>query len=354
MTVRIVIDGRPLVGERTGIGVYTAEIAARLDADIRPLLASHAPIRDLEGIEEIDRRVDPAPLGVLWQQGKLARIVEQEDAALLWGPHGTIPLGLRRPAVINVHDLTAITMPRAHRLRTLLSFNPIIGQSIARAERIMVISRHTADAIVRGFAVSPSQIEIVPGGVNPYFSPGPAPNDEEPFILYVGSIEPRKGIGDLIDAWESLGDPPRLVLAGASGWKNEDLRRRARPGIESGKIEVTGFIDRPTLRDLYRRCTVFVYPSHFEGFGLPILEAMACGAPVLTTRGGAIPEAAGDAGIIVDPGDPEALARELRRLLGSAALRRELRERGIERAASFDWNRPAKTASEVFRSVGGS
>src|ERR1043166_8563067 len=134
--LEVVIDGRPLVGNRTGIGVHTAEIARRLDVEPPPLIASHAPIDDRSGIEQCRFRVDPMALGVLWQQTKLARIA----ADVLWCPHGTLPLASRVPAVISMHDLTTITMPLPHEAKTLLSFNLFVGRSTQRAEKITSLS----------------------------------------------------------------------------------------------------------------------------------------------------------------------------------------------------------------------
>lgn len=351
MSLRLIIDGRPLVGDRTGIGVHTAEIACRLGEGIDTLIASHAPIVNREGIESLEFRVDRAPRGVLWQQLRLPKIAEEEDADVVWGPHGTLPLSLKRAAIVSVHDLTSIRMPRAHRLKTILSFDPLIGPSLDRAARILAVSRYTADEVIRGFAVDPRKIEVIPNGVSEYFSPEQRAGTETPVILYVGSIEPRKGIDDLVDAWEGLPHRPKLILAGSSGWKNARIRRRLGPWIDAGAIVVTGFIDREELRDLYRNATVFVYPSHFEGFGLPVLEAMACGTPVITTTGGALPEAAGDAALMVPPRDPDALGRALRTLLESEHRRDELIQRGLEQAKRFSWTEAARRTGELIRSA---
>lgn len=349
MSLKLVIDGRPLVGERTGIGVHTAEIAARLDGVVEPVIATHAAIADLDGIEEIRRRVDPMPLGLLWQQLVLPTVTEREGADVVWGPHGTVPLLLKRPAVVSVHDLTSITMPRAHKLRTILSFNPLIGQSLARAVKIMSVSQFTADQVIRGFAIDPGKVEVVPNGVSEYFSPAPNVETGEPNILYAGSIEPRKGIGDLVDAWQRLPGRPRLILAGSRGWKSGELFRRINRWVETGEVVVAGFVDRERLRDLYRRATLFVYPSHFEGFGLPVLEAMACGTPVITTTGGAIPEAAGNAAATIEPGDVVGLSKAMKRILASEEVRRDMRARGLEHVKAFSWAQSARHASEIIR-----
>jgi glycosyltransferase involved in cell wall biosynthesis len=333
--VRVLIDGRPLVGNRTGIGVHTAEIARRLDFDAPPLIASHAEIVDRSGLEECAFRVDRMPLGVLWQQLVLPRI----EGDVLWGPHGTLPVAWRKRAVVTVHDLTSITMPGRHRLKTILSFNLFIGRSLEQATRVACVSRAVAEEVMRGFGVDASKIEVVPNGVDELFTPA---GDEGDYILFTGTLEPRKGVHDLLEAWRMLPAPrPRLVLCGDAGW-------RTRIAEEAG-VEVTGYVTRERLRELYRGARAFVYPSRYEGFGIPPLEAMACGAPVIATRTGAIPEFAEGAALLVKPGDVRALASALARLLGDGALRRELRAAGPERARMWSWDKGAAVMRELLR-----
>ncbi len=328
---RVLIDGRPLVGHRTGIGVHTAEIARRLGGT--PLIATHAPIEDRSGLENCAFRVDRAPLGVVWQQLRLPRI----EAEVLWGPHGTLPLMGNTPAVATIHDFTSITMPGRHRVQTILSFNLFIGRSLEKARRIAAVSRAVAEEAVRGFAVPRAKLELVPNGVDEFFSPG---GEEEDYILYVGTLEPRKGLDDLLAAWRALPSRPRLVLCGAAGWG---------PDIAEEKgVERTGFVDRERLRALYRGAKLFVYPSRYEGFGIPPLEALACGAPVIATRTGSIPEYAEGAALLVDPGDRDALREAIARALRSRALRDELRAAGPQRAAGYRWERSARLMGELL------
>ncbi|HVR42398.1 MAG TPA: glycosyltransferase family 1 protein [Thermoanaerobaculia bacterium] len=356
--MRVVVDARPLVGNRTGIGVHTAEIAGRIALDPPPLLAAHAPIDDRSGIEHLALRIDPSLLGLLWQQRILPRVLGEENASVLWGPHGTLPLASRVPAVVTVHDLTSITMPHRHELKTVLSFNLLIGPSLARAAGIAAVSRATADQVARGFGVPRNRIEIVPNGVGPEFTPTDEsvprlPRGLEPrrYVLYAGTLEPRKGIGDLVAAWEELPDRPPLVLCGDPGWGAGALRRRIRRLARGGDLILAGFVPRAELAALYRHALVFVYPSRDEGFGLPPLEAMASGAPVIAAAGGAIPEVVGEAAIVVPPGDASALRSALVRLLTEPALRAELRERGIERASLFSWDRSARLMAELIARV---
>ena len=332
--MRLVIDGRPLVGNRTGIGVHTAEIARRLPFDPPPLIASHTTIENREGLERCAFRVDETALGVVWQQLKLPRI----EADVLWGPHGTLPLASKAPSVVTLHDFTSITMPHRHRAKTILSFNLFIARSLELATRVACVSRTVADEAIRGFGVPPSKIEIVPNGVDPFFSPGDA--GEGDYILFTGTLEPRKGLYDLIDAWSSLPEPkPRLVLCGGSGWHVHIP--------DDPKIEQTGYVSRERLRELYRNARLFVYPSHYEGFGIPPLEAMACGAPVIATRTGAIPEFGEGAAELIVPGDVAALRRTMHELLRDRDRREQLRLAGAERARSWSWDVAATTMTRL-------
>jgi len=331
---RVLVDGRPLVGERTGIGVHTAEIARRLPAAVT--IASHAPIENREGIEDCTFRVDRSINGVVWQQLRLPRI---GDADVLWGPHGTLPLAGKLPAVVTLHDFTSLTTPGRHRFKTMASFNLFIGPSLDRARRIAAVSRSVANEAIRWFGVAPRRIELVPNGVDDFFTPGDG--EESDYVLFVGTLEPRKGVDVLLEAWRSIADPkPRLVLCGSSGWGNVRLGEH---------VEWSGFVDRTRLRDLYRRAIAFVYPSRYEGFGIPPLEAMACGAPVIATRTGAIPEFADGAALLVEPGDVTGLRDALITMLRDAALRRDLRARGPVQAQRFGWEPGARTMMELLR-----
>ncbi|HXH39542.1 MAG TPA: glycosyltransferase family 1 protein [Thermoanaerobaculia bacterium] len=334
--MQVTIDGRALVGNRTGIGVHTAEIARRL-AD-SPLIASHAEIADRSGLDRCRFRVDPMPLGVAWQQLVLPHIA---TAGVLWAPHGTLPVALRICSVATIHDFSSLTMPLRHRVKTMLSFNLFIGRSLQMATRIAAVSRAVAEEAVRWFGVARERIEIVPNGVDELFTPD---GDEEDYVLFVGTIEPRKGLDDLLAVWDSLPAPrPRLIICGGAGWGSVQLPSGA---------EVTGYVDRVQLRELYRHARAFVYPSRYEGFGIPPLEAMACGAPVIATRTGAIPEYAEGAALLIDPGDRVALRDGLVRLLRDEPLRRALRAQGPERARTYTWERSAALMTQLLTEAG--
>ncbi|HXI12336.1 MAG TPA: glycosyltransferase family 1 protein [Thermoanaerobaculia bacterium] len=293
--------------------------------------------------------------GVFWQQVHLPRIVVEERCNVLWGPHGTLPVRLQPAGVVTVHDLTSITRPASHRLRTVLSFNTFIGRSLAQAGRIAAVSRKTADELIRGFAIDAGKIVVVPNGVDEFFSPAAGPDEEmlpsglssRDYILFVGTIEPRKGVDHLLAAWESLPEPrPKLVLCGERGWGRVAKLESA---IANEQVVMLSYVDRVTLRALYRHALFFVYPSLEEGFGIPPLEAMACGSPVIASRTGAIAEYLDGAGIVIEPGDLTGLSEALRILRSSSSLREELSAAGVERAKEWRWDRSASLMTEMFR-----
>jgi len=282
------------------------------------------------------------------------RLVADEQCDVVWGPHGTLPLRLSTPAVATIHDLSSLTHPGSHRLKTILSFDLFIGRSLDRARKIAAVSKRTADAVMRGFGVLGRHITIVPNGVDPFFSPAipeeprellPSGLEANRYVLFVGTLEPRKGLDDLLFAWQNLPEPrPPLVLCGDAGWGRTSVKYETLQGV----IKLR-FVDRVTLRALYRNAMMFVYPSLHEGFGIPPLEALGCGAAVIATRTGAIDEYLSGAGILIDPGDRADLARQMRRLQESTQLRAELGGLGSERVSEWRWDRSAGIMSELLR-----
>jgi glycosyltransferase involved in cell wall biosynthesis len=290
---------------------------------------------------------------VVWQQTRLRGVAREDKAELLWGPHGTLPLGLKIASVATIHDLTSLTMPLKHRMKTLASFNLLIARSIHAASHLACVSKATADEVMRGFDVEASRITIVPNGVDPFFAPGedrelPFGLEHGDYILYVGTLEPRKGLDELITAWEGMRPALRLVLCGGYGWGTTSLLRRIEHHPRRPEIIVSGYLDRTMLRALYRHAALFAYPSHYEGFGLPPLEAMACGTPVVTTRAGAIPEVVGDAALLVPRSDAAALRSAMEKIRQEESLRGSLRERGLARARQFTWKASAAAMMDAI------
>lgn len=359
------VDLRALVPTPTGIGVYTRSLLLELaklgSFHYRGL--AHRPPREAETLTAagIESEADPAPLGVIWQQLKLPKRLDRGDLDLFWSPLMTLPLRCPVPAVATVHDLTAILMPENHRFKVRWSIFPFLRPSLERADRLVAVSQATADDLAFHFPQVAKKIRVVHSGVDPEFRPGTretieATRDEidapDGYILYAGTLEPRKNLGAVLDAWEALraddpGQPP-LVLVGPYGWGSRDMMRRLESLAPLG-VKVLGHVDREKLVRVFQAATVFVYPSFYEGFGLPAAEAMACGIPTVVSNVSSLPEVVGDAGLQVEPTDPGELMSALRSLLESPARREELRGRSLERATRFRWERTAAEMEEIFR-----
>ena len=360
----VAVDLRALVPEPTGIGVYTRSLLlelARRDG-MRYLGMAHRPPRGREELEAAGVTVEhePAPLGVVWQQLRLPRRLAQGDVDLLWSPLITLPLRCPVPAVATVHDLTALLMPEVHTLKVRWSLLPFLRPSLERARRLVTISQSTADDIAFHFPQCAEKVRVVYPGIDPEFRPGSAGaiaetrremGMPEGYLLYVGTLEPRKNVGKLLDAWQALRaenpDAPPLVLAGPPGWESERMKRRIESLSPQG-LRFLGRVERSHLVRLFQAARVFVYPSLYEGFGLPPAEALACGVPVVVSSSSSLPEVVGNAGLKVEPGDTAALAEAIRMVLDDPGRAAEMAARGVERAARFRWEKAAREMEEVF------
>jgi glycosyltransferase involved in cell wall biosynthesis len=356
----IAVDLRALVREPTGVGVYTLALLRELGGrgTARYLGLAHRPAAAVEGLPGVTAEHQPAPLGVLWQQLLLPGRLARGDIDLFWSPLMILPLRLPVPAVVTVHDLTTVLYPETHRLKVRLSQLPFLRHTVADARLVVTDSQATADDLAFHFPEARGRLRVVPLGVDPEFVPATAEaiaatREElgcpDGFVLYAGTLEPRKNLGLLLDAWEALADETDLplLLAGGYGWHSGGLVARAR-GLAPRRVRLLGRLDRDRLVRVFQAATLFVYPSLYEGFGLPAAEALACGVPVAASSSSSLPEVVGDAGLLFDPGDAAACAAAIRRLLAEPALRAELGARGVERSRRFRWERAADAMEAVF------
>jgi glycosyltransferase involved in cell wall biosynthesis len=263
------------------------------------------------------------------------------------------------PLVLTVHDVLPLSHPelftpvmRAHQRLTL-------GRRARRADRVMTWTEASRDELVRLLGVDSGRVRVIGGGVGAEFAPGEPDRQalrerhgiDRPFVLCVGTLEPRKNLVGALRAMAlaETGEDVQLVVAGGRGWRNEafeaELARTSVPVVMTGRVEDA------ELAELYRAAELLVFPSLWEGYGLPVLEAMACGCPVIASNRSSIPEAAGGAGVLVDPEDPAVIAAMIRALLDDDALRDDLRARGLERAAGHSWADLAERTVGVYREV---
>jgi glycosyltransferase involved in cell wall biosynthesis len=231
--------------------------------------------------------------------------------------------------------------------------------SVRRARRILAVSESTKRDLIQCYSLSPDKVDVVYNGVDPAFRPLPsdkiAPfrteaNLPERFMLFVGTLEPRKNVIGLLEAYARLpkGRPP-LMLVGGKGWLYDEIFARVEALELTREVHFVGYVAAETLPLWYNAADLFVYPSLYEGFGLPALEAMACGTPVITSTASSLPEVVGDAARLVDPGDTDGLAATMAQLLGSREQREQMRVAGLARANKFSWEKTAVQTAHSFR-----
>jgi glycosyltransferase involved in cell wall biosynthesis len=266
------------------------------------------------------------------------------------------------PTVVTIHDLSFLEYPEAFSWRVRTMLRTLVPGSVARAARVIAVSEWTKRDIIRRYGVPPEKIVVTPEAAPPGFRRLPdaqrlplPPGVREPFVLAVGNLEPRKNLGRLIQAFAQLvqqhGFEGQLVLVGKAHRRAGDAQRAVREsGVES-RVVFTGFVSHEDLTLLYNRASLFVYPSLYEGFGLPPLEGMACGCPVVASSATAMPETLGDAALLVDPFSIAELAQAMIAVLNRPELAAGLRERGARRVAGYSWAATAARTREVYTQV---
>ena len=365
--MRIGIDAsRIAVAARTGTEQYTYELLAALarhDRLTRYTLYCNRPPAALPplGPNFTLRRI---PLARLWTHVRLSAELALHTPDVLFVPAHVLPLGAplcgRLRTVVTIHDLGYLRFPAAHTPAHRLYLRVSTLWSARAASHLIAVSAATRDDLVRHAHVRPEKISVVHHGLSSRFRPVEDQaaiaqvrsryRIDGEYFLYVGTVQPRKNLVRLIEAFAQDGSPiPQLVIAGKKGWLAEPIERRAAELGIAGRVRFAGDVADADLPALLGGALAFVFPSLYEGFGMPVLEAMACGAPVLTSTTSSLPEVAGDAALLVDPEDTAAIAAGLVRLATDPALRAELRARGLAQAARFTWDRCAVETLQVLR-----
>jgi glycosyltransferase involved in cell wall biosynthesis len=355
--LRVAIDATAVPAEARGAGRYVLDLAAALDR------------RDDVGLTVVAGRGDAArwpdpvvakaplrrPLRLVWEQLALPRLLRRLDVDVHHGPHYTMPERARLPRVVTVHDLTFFDHPEWHERVKVPFFRRAIRVAARRADAIVCPSRFTAHRLQA--VCSPAcPVEVIAHGVDhARFRPdGPAWEGSGPYVLFVGTIEPRKDVPGLVRAFDrTVGDHPytRLVLAGGRGWGWPAAEAAIAASRHRDRIDVLGFVPNERVPALLRGAAAVAYPSLEEGFGLPALEALACGAPLVTTSGTAMAEVTGDAALLVPPGDTAELAGALDRILAGDPDQPRRRAAGLARAAAATWDAAAEQHAAVYRSA---
>lgn len=367
--MKVAIDARALLPPATGIGTYTRGIARALSsrAGVEVRLFSPRPLPASESLGPWSVGADRHRSGMLWVQTTLPRRARDWGADVLLAALTIGPVRGGLPFVSVVHDLTPLTHPEWHALRTLVGFTPLWEMTAMKAARFVCVSAATARELTRLHPEARARVRVASNGVDPDFAPapdGPAQAATRQryaggrrYILYLGTLEPRKNVETLVAAcdllWNRDEQAPDLVLAGGKGWKTATLFDRIASSPFRGKIHLAGYASREAARELYQAADVFAYPSLEEGFGLPVLEAMACGIPVVASTAEALREVAGDAALFAEPRDCPGFAREIERVLEDPATRGRLCAAGPERAAKFSWAAAGEATAAALAEAAG-
>jgi glycosyltransferase involved in cell wall biosynthesis len=348
------IDARAATEEGAGAGRVVRELLAALatrDDDHRYCLYAHR--RWEEPLDErFEWRLLPWPVP-LWNL-LAARAASHECSAVLTMNSYPTAWFTWVPAVPMIFDLTTFDRAMRPNRRSAVIERLTLGMAVRRAAALLAISKATADDLVARFPKANEKVRVVPLGVGREFHAEAARSDAaDGFVLAVGTLEPRKNLPRLVLAYSALDrdlqERHPLVVVGRHGWQAGETLHALRS--LGDRCRVRGYVSDAELAGLYRRCAVFCYPSLGEGFGLPVLEAMAAGAPVVTSDRSSLPEVGGDAVEYVDPTDVRSIAAGLRRILESPARAAELRERGKRKAAEFSWGRTAEVVVSTLQGV---
>lgn len=370
--MHIGIDGIPLATPKTGIGHYTFELArslARFAPDDEFELVAPVPIslnaeNESDELQAPNLRAVHTPLNALrrrWWTIGLPLYVRQNKLTLFHGTNYNLPLWNRCPTVVTIHDLSLLLHADTHQEHLVRRARMRLPTMTRIATRIITDSESVKREICEHLGVASEKITAVPLAPRRAFRPvGPAEartarhrlGVEDDFILFVGTLEPRKNLMTLVRAFDELLRTtdlrPQLVIAGPKGWLTEDLFAHVEQSAHK-RIVFTGYVSDEDLCALYSSCLVSIYPSLYEGFGLPPLEAMACGAPVITSRIPVIMETVGTAARLIEPSDVRELTATLVELLTNPGARAQLSASGLQRATEFTWERTAQMTLEVYR-----
>jgi glycosyltransferase involved in cell wall biosynthesis len=361
--LRILLDYRPALRERTGVGEYVHEIAAALarhlsPADALTLFSSswkdRLPEGRVPGAGVVDAKVPVRVLNLAWHRlgwPPVERFAGPVDIAHSWHPLLMPTRGARQ--IVTVHDLDFLDHPERTRAEIRRDYGRLAGAHARRAAAVVTNSEFTAADIERRLGVPRARIVLCPPGA-PAWAARPAPANRGP-ILFMGTLEPRKNVGVLLEAYatlrQAMPDAPPLWLAGgatpaAAPW----LRAISEPPL-AGHVTHLGYVASERRYDLYAQASMLVLPSYLEGFGITVLEAMTVGVPTIVSRRGALPEVAGDAAQIIEPDDPGGLAAAMRRYLHEPATAGAATERGLRRARQYSWDASARTLLAAYARV---
>ena len=369
--MRIGLDGYPLSEPRTGVGHYTFELAHALalthPADQFELVspksfASVAAVVSVANLSFINAK-SSSLRGHWWSVG-LPLYARRARLDLFHGTNFELPLWQRRRTVLTIHDLSALIYPELHRPRLARRARVRLPLAAKMASAIITPTEAIKREVCSRFRLKPDKVSAIHEAPRKFFRPVPLDETteirkrleiKEDFLLFVGTLEPRKNLLTLLKAFDQIlrhsSRRPQLVVAGGEGWLMDQTFSFMKESGISQHLRLTGYLDDEELRALYSSCQAFIYPSLYEGFGLPPLEAMACGAPVVASRIPALQETLGDVAVLIEPADVEGLARAIIDILENGDGRLALTSAGLNHAAKFSWEKAANQTYEIYQRV---
>lgn len=374
--VRVALDASAVPASPGGAGRYVVDLAAALRQhdgigltvvcrrdDLARWRHPSEPATSTAAAVAVAVAPSARPLRLAWEQIRLPGLLGRLGVDVHHGPHYTMPLRSPVPVVVTIHDLSLIEHPEWHHRSKVAFFGRALRLAAARADALIAVSSATADRLAA--RLSPrAAIHVIPHGVDhARFRPGPVEGDgaalarvgaRPPYVAFLGTLEPRKDVPSLVAAFGRMAavrPDLSLLLAGAPGWGVEAVETAVASSPVGDRIHRTGYVADDDVAALLRNAAAVAYPSLEEGFGLPALEALACGAPLVTTTGSATEEVAGDGALLVAPGDVDGLARALEALVAGGDEVEARRRRGLAVAAGYTWTTSAAAHAQVYRSV---
>lgn len=374
--MRIGFDLRPFLKHETGVGVYFRNLLfelARIDPDDEMFLFSSSwkdrfvpdRVPPFARRRFLDRRIPVRVLDFLWSRFEWPTLDALFGVRLdLTHSPGPLVLPSRGKKVVTVNDLFFLDRPELADRQSRRDFTRRAGRSIAKADGIIVISRDTGRRLLERFRLDESRLRVIPLGLAAEWFEAPAAADTDrlrrelglprDFLLFVGALEPRKNLVRLVEAVKLLADGGLrlpLIIVGRPGGDSDRVAEAVRRLGLGELVRLVGYLDEKDVRGLHHLASALVFPSLFEGFGLPVLEAMASGLPVAASGTSALPEVAGEGALFFDPEKPEDIAATVRRLLEDSALRKSLVEKGKRRAREFTWRETASRTLEFYHAL---